>query len=43
MSFELEEDDLEASKLYPDYKYTSFDHLLSVCIFEPPKTKLASF
>ncbi|KAF8411976.1 hypothetical protein HHK36_004535 [Tetracentron sinense] len=32
MSFELEEDDLEASELYPDYKYTSVDRLLDLSV-----------
>ncbi|XXG63433.1 hypothetical protein AAC387_Pa05g1627 [Persea americana] len=43
MSFELGQKDLEASDLYPDYKYTSFDQLLSRCILDSPKTKLATF
>ncbi|RWR85316.1 isoeugenol synthase 1 [Cinnamomum micranthum f. kanehirae] len=43
MSFELNEDDLEATNLYPDYKYTSVDGLLSVCVVDPPKPKLAAF
>ncbi|KAF8411978.1 hypothetical protein HHK36_004537 [Tetracentron sinense] len=43
MSFELEEDDLEASKLYPDYNYTSVDRLLDLCLVNPPKPKLAAF
>ncbi|KDP42863.1 hypothetical protein JCGZ_23805 [Jatropha curcas] len=43
MSFELTSDDLEASKLYPDYKYTSVDGLLDLCLVNPPKPKLAAF
>ncbi|KAE9466133.1 hypothetical protein C3L33_01996, partial [Rhododendron williamsianum] len=43
MSFQLTEDDWEASKLYPDYKYTSVNHLLDICLVNPPKPKLASF
>ncbi|EXB49820.1 hypothetical protein L484_006358 [Morus notabilis] len=43
MSFELTEDDLEASKLYPDHKYTSVDNLLDICLVDPPKPKLAAF
>ncbi|CAI9758360.1 unnamed protein product [Fraxinus pennsylvanica] len=43
MSFELTEKDLEASKLYPDYKYTSIDDLLNICLVNPPKPKLAAF
>lgn len=43
MSFELTADDLEASELYPEYKYTSVDSLLDICLVNPPKPKLASF
>uniref|UniRef100_A0A5B7AR30 NmrA-like domain-containing protein n=1 Tax=Davidia involucrata TaxID=16924 RepID=A0A5B7AR30_DAVIN len=43
VNFELTEDDLEASKLYPDYKYTSVDNLLDICLVNPPKPKLAAF
>ncbi|KAJ6741139.1 ISOEUGENOL SYNTHASE 1-LIKE [Salix purpurea] len=41
MSFELTADELEASELYPDYKYTSVDTLLDICLVNPPKPKLA--
>ncbi|KAL7255396.1 hypothetical protein ACSBR1_009534 [Camellia fascicularis] len=43
MSFELAEEDLEASKLYPDYNYTSVDELLDICLVNPPKPKFTSF
>lgn len=43
MSFELTEDDLEASKLYPDFKYTSLNDLLDLCLLNPPNPKLSSF
>ncbi|EEF31838.1 isoeugenol synthase 1 [Ricinus communis] len=43
MSFELTAEDLEASSLYPDYKYTSVDNLLDMCLVTPPKPKLATF
>lgn len=43
VSFELTADDLEASELYPDYKYTSVDSLLDICLVNPPKPKLAAF
>nr|DAD21218.1 TPA_asm: hypothetical protein HUJ06_022681 [Nelumbo nucifera] len=44
MSFELREEDLEASKLFPDYQYTSVDRLLDICVVNPPpKPKLTSF
>ncbi|KAL5555174.1 hypothetical protein UlMin_037410 [Ulmus minor] len=43
MSFELTEKDLEASMLYPHYKYTSVDNLLDICLAAPPKLKLAAF
>ena len=42
--FELRSDDLEASQLYPDYKYTSVDALLLVFLtHNPPHPKLAKF
>eukprot|EP01018_Ginkgo_biloba_P022288 Gb_11711 [translate_table: standard] len=41
--FELGEEDLEASKLYPDYEYTNIDKFLDICIVAPRDTKLASF
>jgi len=34
-NFELEEDDLEASQLYPDYNYTSIDQLLDKFLVDP--------
>ncbi|XP_008227361.1 PREDICTED: isoeugenol synthase 1-like [Prunus mume] len=43
MSFELTENDLEASELYPDYNYTSIDSFLDICLVDPPKPKLAAF
>ncbi|KAJ9671162.1 hypothetical protein PVL29_027241 [Vitis rotundifolia] len=43
VSFELTANDLEASELYPDYKYTSVDKLLELCLVNPPKPKLAAF
>ncbi|KAJ6419144.1 hypothetical protein OIU84_029286 [Salix udensis] len=43
MSFELTADELEASELYPDYKYTSVDTLLDICLVNPPQPKLAAF
>ncbi|XP_077248733.1 isoeugenol synthase 1-like isoform X2 [Tasmannia lanceolata] len=42
MSYELEENDLEASKLYPDYKYTPIDRYLDICVVNPPTPKLTS-
>ncbi|KAL7101923.1 hypothetical protein ACP275_08G086100, partial [Erythranthe tilingii] len=43
LSFELTDDDLEASELYPEHKYTSVDDLLNRCLVDPPKLKLAAF
>ncbi|KAL8045002.1 hypothetical protein ABFX02_08G083300 [Erythranthe guttata] len=43
LSFELTGDDLEASELYPEHKYTSVDDLLNRCLVDPPKPKLAAF
>ncbi|KAK4567159.1 hypothetical protein RGQ29_003119 [Quercus rubra] len=42
-SFELTANDLEASQLYPNHKYTSVDALLDTCLVNPPKPKLAAF
>ncbi|XP_077249336.1 isoeugenol synthase 1-like [Tasmannia lanceolata] len=43
MSFELGENDLEASKVYSDYEYTPIHSFLDICVVDPPKPKLASF
>ncbi|XVF82777.1 hypothetical protein PTKIN_Ptkin16aG0076800 [Pterospermum kingtungense] len=43
MSFKLSTEDLEASKLFPDYKYTSVDGLLEMCLVKPPQPRLAEF
>ncbi|KAJ4715086.1 putative Isoflavone reductase [Melia azedarach] len=42
MSFELTADDLEASQLYSEYKYTSIDELLDICLVKPSNVKLAT-
>ncbi|KAG6662617.1 isoeugenol synthase 1-like [Carya illinoinensis] len=42
-SFELTENDLEASKLFYDHNHTSIDALLDIFLVNPPKPKLASF
>nr|XP_011459499.1 PREDICTED: LOW QUALITY PROTEIN: isoeugenol synthase 1-like [Fragaria vesca subsp. vesca] len=42
MNFELTDNDLEASKLYLDHKYTSIDSFLDICLVDPSKIKLAS-
>ncbi|KAG2718996.1 hypothetical protein I3760_03G245800 [Carya illinoinensis] len=42
-SFELTDDDLEASKLFNDHNHTSIDALLDIFLVNPPKPKLASF
>ncbi|XP_020985562.1 isoeugenol synthase 1 [Arachis duranensis] len=43
MSYEISKNDLEASKLYPEYKYTSIDAYLDLCLVNAPKPKLATF
>ncbi|KAK1326683.1 Eugenol synthase 1 [Acorus calamus] len=40
-SYELGEDDLEASALYPDYKYSTMDQVMDRMIANPPKIKPA--
>ncbi|KAJ8767908.1 hypothetical protein K2173_020848 [Erythroxylum novogranatense] len=43
MNFELTPDDLEASKLYPDYNYTPIQSFLDICVVNPPIPKLSTF
>ncbi|KAE8711709.1 hypothetical protein F3Y22_tig00110279pilonHSYRG00066 [Hibiscus syriacus] len=42
LNYDLGEDDLETSSLYPDYKYT-MDQLLDIFLVDPPKPALAAF
>ncbi|KAK2375533.1 eugenol synthase [Trifolium repens] len=41
--FDLKEDDLEASQLYPDYNYISVDQLLDKFLVDPPPPASAAF
>ncbi|KAB1219423.1 Eugenol synthase 1 [Morella rubra] len=43
MNFELREDDIEASKLYPDFQFTTIDQLLDIFLANPPQPATASF
>ncbi|WCJ27430.1 Eugenol synthase 1 [Euphorbia peplus] len=43
MSYVLEENDVEASKLYPEYEYTSIDQLLDIFLVDPPAPASAAF
>ena len=43
MNFEIGEDDLEASQLYPDYEYTSIDQLLNIFLLHPLPPASAAF
>ncbi|RDX64774.1 Eugenol synthase 1, partial [Mucuna pruriens] len=43
VSFDIGEDDLEASQLYPDYNYTSIDQLLDIFLVDPPAPAFAAF
>ncbi|EEF42617.1 hypothetical protein RCOM_0631050 [Ricinus communis] len=43
MSYELDKDDLEASVLYPDFKYTTVDQLLDILLINPPSPASAAF
>ncbi|KAE8655715.1 Isoeugenol synthase 1 [Hibiscus syriacus] len=43
LKYEVTDEDLEASKLYPDYKYTSIEEYLDICLVDPPQPKLAAF
>ncbi|XP_057814680.2 isoeugenol synthase 1 [Cryptomeria japonica] len=42
-NYELTTEDLEVTKLYPEYKFTSIDEFLDICKSNPPEAKLASF
>ncbi|XP_011099091.1 eugenol synthase 1-like [Sesamum indicum] len=42
-NFELGENDVEASALYPDLKVTSVDELLDIFLCNPPKPAIATF
>ncbi|KAL3565520.1 hypothetical protein D5086_033566 [Populus alba] len=41
--YELGDDDLEASQLYPDYEYTTFDKLLDIFLIDPPEPAMGAF
>ncbi|KAG5034919.1 eugenol synthase 1-like [Glycine soja] len=43
VNFELRENDLEASSLYPDYNYTSIHQLLDIFLANPPTPASAAF
>ncbi|KAM7510896.1 hypothetical protein LguiB_009771 [Lonicera macranthoides] len=43
MNFDLGEDDIEASILYPDLQYTTIDQLLEIFLHNPPKPFSAAF
>uniref|UniRef100_A0A5B7B975 NmrA-like domain-containing protein n=1 Tax=Davidia involucrata TaxID=16924 RepID=A0A5B7B975_DAVIN len=43
MSFDLVEDDMEASSLYPDFEYTTIEQLLDIFLHNPPKPGSAAF
>ncbi|XP_040870571.1 eugenol synthase 1 [Glycine max] len=43
VNFELRENDLEASSLYPDYNYTSIHKLLDIFLANPPTPASAAF
>jgi hypothetical protein len=41
--YELGDDDLEASQLYPDYEYTAIDKLLDIFLIDPPEPAMGAF
>ncbi|KAH9725147.1 isoflavone reductase [Citrus sinensis] len=43
MNFELGEDDIEASMLYPDFKFATIDQLLDIFLIDPPKPARTAF
>lgn len=42
-NFDLGEDDIEISTLYPDLQYTTIDQLLEIFLHNPPKPFSATF
>ncbi|KAK7841108.1 eugenol synthase 1 [Quercus suber] len=43
MSFELGEDDIEASSLCRDFEYTTIDQLLDIFLINSPKPTIVAF
>ncbi|KAL2520136.1 Isoflavone reductase-like protein P3 [Forsythia ovata] len=43
MNFDIGENDIEASVLYPDVKFTTVDELLDIFLYNPPKPAHAAF
>ncbi|XP_030447358.2 eugenol synthase 1-like [Syzygium oleosum] len=43
VSYEISEDDLEASRLYPEMQYTTIDQLLDIFLTDPPEPARAAF
>ena len=43
MNFEIGEDDIEVSKLYPDINYHTIDQLLDIFLTNPPSPRNAAF
>nr|UVI03402.1 eugenol synthase 1 [Melaleuca bracteata] len=43
MSYEISEDDLEASSLYPEMQFTTIDQLLDIFLTDPPEPARAAF
>ncbi|KAL2335892.1 hypothetical protein Fmac_010338 [Flemingia macrophylla] len=43
VAFEIGENDLEASQLYPDYNYTSIHQLIDIFLVNPPAPASAAF
>lgn len=41
--FDFEENDVEASTLYPELKFTTVDELLDIFLHDPPKPASAAF
>ncbi|XP_031267795.1 eugenol synthase 1-like [Pistacia vera] len=43
MSFELDKNDIEASKLYSDFQFSTIDQLLDIYLSDPPRPAIAAF
>ncbi|GMY29315.1 eugenol synthase 1-like [Fagus crenata] len=43
MNFELGEEDIEASRLYPDFEFKTIDQLLDIFLVNPPNPTIVAF
>jgi len=43
MSYEIDDDDLEVSTMYPEMQLTTIDQLLDIFLTDPPEPARAAF